>query len=1136
MGLFMKNNRQKFIRKIFQFCPGTRKGYLGILVGCLLSLPVSAQQNDSPRVNLDVKNTSLIEIIEELRTQTRYNFLFNSDELRPFTGISIRLQVVSLKQALDSLLIGRKTGLTYTLEDKTVVIRKAVVKNEQKSLTVKGVVVDKQKEPLPGVTIKVAGTSLGTATNMDGEFTLNLPMQDGTLEISFVGFKSNHVSFSGTKSTFNIVMEEEVENLDEVVVTGVFTKAKESYTGAATTITAAELKRVGNRNILSSIRNFDPSFNIVDNPTMGSDPNRLPDITIRGNSSMTSNVKDLQSESKSTQSANMPLFIMDGFEITLERMMDLDDNQVETITLLKDASATAMYGTRGANGVVVITTKQPEAGKLQLTYKGGLAIEAPDLTSYDLLNAKEKLEYEKAAGLYTYNSGPGGNQHTLEALYNSRMLAAERGVNTYWLKYPVRTGVGHNHSLRLEGGHEEIRYAVGLSYKNVAGAMKGSDRNTLNGNVFLSYKLKNLTFQNDLQISSNKSQNSPYGTFSDYAKINSYWKPYDDEGNLLMILDDRNYSNEAYGDTYSNTVYNPLYNAYLPSIDKSKYTQITNNFAVEWSVLPELVLRGKFSVTSKNSRTDEYKPASHTDFLKYTGDDYERRGSYKMGIGETFKYEADFTLNYNKTFKGVHQLYVGLGYNFAEEKMEYYYYNAEGIPDDYSDFMGLAASYEKNGAPYGEESISRRAGGILNVNYTYDRRYFIDVSGKLEGSSKFGSDNRFAPFWSIGAGWNLHQEHFLRNNSVLNTARLRVSYGTSGTQNFSPYQAMRTFKYFSGQNYNGNPGSYLLGIGNPELGWQKTGQLNIGLELGMFDSRLKVNVDWYNKLTDDMLADITLPLAGGFGSYKANIGKVLNRGLEVSLNAYLIRDSEKDLFWSVGGTVLYNKNEIREISNSLEFLNDELLAEDTSNPSFLFKEGQSMNTIFAVRSLGIDPANGKEIYLKADGHTLTYDWDAKDKVACGVTDPKVWGNFNTMLRYKGWTLNAIFSYRCGGQMYNSTLANKVENIHPINNADKRVLYDRWKNPGDHAKYKGVTDLSTTQATSRFVADENTLECGSISLGYEWTSEWLKKNLSISYLSLTGYGEDIFRISSIKQERGTNYPFARKFSLSLSVRF
>lgn len=721
-------------------------------------------------------------------------------------------------------------------------------------IAVKGTVKDKAGLLLPGVTVRVKDTQLGVVTDVDGKYELKCPnMAEPVLVFTFVGMKPQEVKYAG-QAELNVVMEEEATEIGEVVVTGVFTKARESYTGAATTITSDDLKRVGNRNILSSIRNIDPSFNIVDNPAMGSDPNSLPDITIRGNSSMTSNVRDLQTESQSTQSANMPLFIMDGFEITLERMMDLDDNQVESITLLKDASATAMYGTRGANGVVVIMTKQPEAGKLQLTYKVGLSIEAPDLTSYNLLDAKEKLEYEKAAGLYTYNSGPGATQHNMEALYNSRMLAAERGVNTYWLKYPVRTGVGHSHSLRLEGGREEIRYAVGLSYKNVAGAMKGSDRNTLNGNVFLSYRLKNLTFQNDLQVSSNKSQNSPYGTFSDYAKINSYWKPYDDDNNLLMLLDDRNYSNEAYGTNYSNTVYNPLYNAKLPGMDKSKYTQITNNFAVEWSVLPELVVRGKFSVTSKNSRSDKYKPASHTDFLVYTGDDYDRRGSYDMGIGEGFKYEADFTLNYNKTFREVHQLYVGLGYNFAQEKMENYSFSAEGIPDDYSDFMGLAASYKKDGSPYGDEGISRRAGGIANVNYTYDRRYFADLSGKLEGSSKFGSDNRYAPFWSVGVGWNIHQEHFLKDNVTLNTSRLRVSYGTSGAQNFSPYQAMRTFKYFSGQSYNGDAGAYLLGIGNPDLGWQKTGQLNVGIELGMFNNRLKINADWYNKLTDDMLA------------------------------------------------------------------------------------------------------------------------------------------------------------------------------------------------------------------------------------------------------------------------------------------
>ena len=1030
--------------------------------------------SQSQSVSLNLRQSDVPTIFKEIRKQTGISFVFNKRHIADLPLMDVQVEKESLQNVLKDLFAN--TSLECKFENGVImVVPKTVPDTPQEPLKLIGTVRDDRGLPLPGVTVTIKGTTVGVATDIEGKWTLDIPQQDNmVLVFSFVGMKAQEVKYTGQKE-INVILEPDVTEMDEVVVTGVFTKAKESYTGAATTITAEDLKRVGNRNILSSISNIDPSFNIVDNPTMGSDPNSMPDITIRGNSSMTTNVRDLQNESQSTQSANMPLFIMDGFEITLERMMDLDENQVESITLLKDASATAMYGTRGANGVVVITTKQPEPGKLQMTYKGGLAIEAPDLTSYNLLNAKEKLEYEKAAGLYTYTSGPGANQHNLEALYNSRMLAAERGVDTYWLKYPVRTGVGHNHSLRLEGGREEIRYAIGLSYKKVAGAMKGSNRNTFNGNVFLSYRLKSLIFQNDLQITSNKAIDSPYGTFSDYAEINSYWKPYDDEGNLLMILDDRNYSSEAYGSNYSNTVYNPLYNAYLPSIDESKYTQITNNFAVEWSILPELILRGKFSVTSKNSRSDDYKPASHTDFLTYTGDDYERRGSYEMGFGESFKYEADFTLNYNKTFKEVHQLYAGLGYNFAQEKTENYSFVGEGIPDDYSDFIGLASSYEQNGSPFGDEGISRRAGGILNVNYTYDRRYFVDVSGKLEGSSKFGADNRYAPFWSVGAGWNIHQEHFLRDNATLNVARLRVSYGTSGAQNFSPYQAMRTFKYYSGQNYNGDAGAYLLGIGNPELGWQKTGQLNIGVELEMFRNRLKINVDWYNKLTDDMLADITLPLSGGFGSYKANVGKVLNRGVEIALNAYLIRNTERNLFWSVGGNILYNKNEIKEISNSLEFLNEELLAEDGANPSFLFEEGQSMNTIFAVRSLGIDPANGKEIYLKADGHTLTYDWDARDKVACGVTAPKVWGNFNTMLRYKGWTLNAIFSYRCGGQMYNSTLANKVENIHPINNADKRVLYDRWKEPGDHAKFKSVTDLSETQATSRFVADENTLE-------------------------------------------------------------
>lgn len=1088
------------------------------------------------RVNIELKNASLREIFEQIKLQTGVSFMFSNEDVRHFQRKDFRMRDADVTAIMENCLAG--TGLTYELSDNVVVVRKAVALPQvQKKVAIKGTVKDKSGEPLPGVAVLIKGTSLGVSTDVEGRFEISVPIvKDLVLVFTFVGMKPQEVVYKD-QTEVHVVMEAQVTEMNEVVVTGIFSKAKESYTGAATTITSADLKRAGNRSLLTSIRNIDPSFNIMDNPDMGSDPNSLPDITVRGNSSMTANMKDLQTDSRNTQASNLPLFIMDGFEISLERMMDLDDNQVESITLLKDASATAMYGTRGANGVVVITTKQPEAGKLQLTYKGGINIEAPDLTSYDLLNAKEKLAYEKAAHLYTpygTSTNQGIDYQEYQDLYNSRLKAAERGVNTYWLKYPVRTGVGHNHSLRLEGGREEIRYAVGLSYKNIAGAMKGSDRNTFNGNMFLSYKLKNVTFQNDLQIATNKSINSPYGKFSQYAELNSYWKPYDDDGNLLKILDDTRYTSLSSGHQ-DYLAYNPLYDAYLPSIDESKYMQIQNNFAIEWHILPELFVRGRLGITKQHNRSDVYKSASHTDYADYPEDMYELRGAYTMGWGESFKYEADFTLNYNKTLNQVHQLYAGLGYNFAQTESEDYEVTGRGIPDDNSDFLGLASMYDKGGKPKGSEGLSRRVGGILNLNYTYDRRYFVDVSGKMEGSSKFGSENRVAPFWSVGAGWNVHQEKFMEGNTIFNVARFRVSYGTSGSQNFDPYQAMRTFKYFGVENYHGFNGAYLLGLGNPELGWQKTKQLNVGVELELWRSRVKLNVDFYNKLTDDMLADITLPTASGFNTYKANVGQVLNRGIELSLNAYLVRNTESNIFWSVGGTLAHNKNEIQEISNSLEFLNESLTKEDGVNPSFLFKEGQSMNTIFAVKSLGIDPSNGKEIFVKADG-TQTYVWDAKDKVPCGVSDPKIWGNLNTMFRYKGWTLNAIFSYRWGGQRYNTTLANKVENNDPIRNADRRVLYDRWKTPGDRVMFKSVRDFSTTNATTRFIADENTLECTSVSLGYDWESKWLQRHLSLSYLTITAYGEDIFRLSTIKQERGINYPYARKFSLSLTARF
>ncbi len=1088
-----------------------------------LSASVKSQNH---AINLTLKNVSVEEALNRVEKQLKQSFFFNRETVDLNRKVNLRFSNAGLDELVRELF---GEGYKYRLVDNVIVISRVNELQSQaqpQGIKISGVVRDKAGTVLPGVTVLLKGTQIGVATDMDGKYVLTIPEGDHVLVFSMVGMKEQKIAV-GKRTQIDVVLEEAVSELEDVVVTGIFNKARESYTGAVTTITSKELKKFGNRSVLTQIRNIDPSFNIVENNVYGSDPNQLPDIQMRGSTSFEVGVKDLQTDMETTSASNLPLFILDGFEISLQKVMDMDENLIESITLLKDASATAMYGSRGANGVVVITSSKPEPGKLRLTYKGDLNVEAPDFTSYNLLNAREKLEYEQAAGIYSYDVPQ--DEIDLLQLYNERLIAVKRGVDTYWLKYPVRTGVGHRHSLRIDGGDENLRYAASVGYNDVVGVMKKSKRENITGNVFLQYKYNNISFQNDLSVTINKAYNSPYGDFSEYTLSNAYWTPYDEEGNLKKVLEDMYVPNRSSGEIFQ---YNPLYNATLPTRNTSEYTNIQNNFAIDWTIVPDLTARGRLTLIKQTGRSDKYLSAEHTSFAET---DYDRRGSYTYGTDYSFSYEVDFTLNYSKVLTEKHQLYAGLSYNFAESKSESHTIRAEGYSAINMDFLGMGNAYEKDGKPLSSEGVSRRLGGIANFNYTYDRRYFVDFSGKLEGSSQFGSSNRIAPFWSAGLGWNIHNEHFINNKDLVNSLRLRLSYGVTGSQDFAPYQAMTTFTYYGKEKYRNWVGAYVMALGNPDLGWQQTGQLNIGLESLLFNGALKLNVDVYNKLTNDLLSDITLPTATGFNSYKANVGKVRNRGVEVTANLYLLRNTEQEIMWSIGGSLAHNQNEIMKISNSLEFLNEELLENAGVNPSFLFEEGQSMNTIFAVRSLGIDPSNGQEIFLKRDG-TRTYTWDASDEVPCGVNEPKVWGNLNTMFRYKGLSFNAVFGYRLGGYIYNSTLISKVENVDPWYNADKRVFYDRWKQPGDIAYFKGVQDRTATNASSRFVMKENTLECRSLNVSYDFDAAWTRKHLNMDYLSVGFYTEDVFRISTIKQERGTSYPFARKFSVSLTARF
>lgn len=374
----------------------------------------------------------------------------------------------------------------------------------------------------------------------------------------------------GTKNiTRKIIMHDGVQ-LDDVVVNGIYERKKESFTGAATVVKKEELMRNGSQNLLQNLKNIDPSFKIVDNMELGSDPNKMPEIQMRGQQSLT------DVNGTYTGNPNQPLFILDGFETDLTTVYDLDMNRVETVVLLKDAAAKAIYGSKAANGVVVIETRKPNPGKLKVTYKGDLNITVPDLTGYNLCNAREKYDVDKTFGTFS-------DDWSKEQYLNNIMKSIASGVDTDWLAQPLRTGIGHRHSVYLEGGDKRLRYGVDLLYNDFKGVMKGSDRKTFTGGFSLSYRYKSLLFRNQFNVTLNHADNSPYGSFSEYATLNPYWSPYDETGALKQIA-----GSTGCGGLIGVTVGNPMWNATIGTKDFSKYTGLSNNFYIEWQALKTL--------------------------------------------------------------------------------------------------------------------------------------------------------------------------------------------------------------------------------------------------------------------------------------------------------------------------------------------------------------------------------------------------------------------------------------------------------------------------------------------------------------------------------------------------------------------
>lgn len=1109
---------------------------------------VHATTFSQQKVNLNVKNVTLLHVLDLLQEQSEFSFLFSSEDVKNVTNLSVKAKNEDLFEVLRRCLQG--TALSFEVNGDLVVLKLQAKTGEpeKKTLKVKGFVFDAKKLSMPGVTVKVVGTSIGTVTDARGWFQILLPMTHGKLEFSFVGYKSKQVDFTEKVDTLRVMLEENIEELEGVVVTGMFTRKAESFTGSASTFKREDILRAGNQNLIKSLKNLDPAFQISENLEFGSDPNRMPDVQLRGQTSFANVRGDYEGN------PNQPLFILDGFETTIEKVFDLDMNRVASVTLLKDAAAKAIYGSKAGNGVVVIETVRPKSGELRVYYSGDFGIEAPDLTSYDLMNAEEKLAYEVKIGMYSPDTHPG--IITAHQSYKKVYDDVQRGVNTYWLSKPLHVGFSNKHSLTLEGGDEQMRYQFGVSYNSVSGVMKESGRNTLNANTTLSYTYRNLLFRNTIEFTRNWSKNSPYGSFAEYTSLNPYWAPYDDEGNLnrVFLVHSGKDDNTSYSDI---EVYNPLYNATLNTKDESNYTEIRDNFSMDWNISGALRVVGGFSYSRQENGADIYYPKNHTKFIHYDENGMsDRKGQYtkKDGYSENIAVQAG--LNFNKTL-GEHLFFANLTWNIATSNSRSTSTVGEGFGNDSMDDLSFATKYEKNGKPTGNNGKTREVGVIGALNYAYANRYLFDASIRKSASSVYGSDTRWGTFWSLGIGWNIYHEKFLEGNNWLTNFKLRASMGYTGTQNVDPAQARYRYDYYD-YSYGDMIGAQLVALANNKLKWQRNMDYNFGADIAI-QRLLTLRAEYYIQVTDDLLSDISLPPSNGFTSYKENLGKIENRGFELAVALTPWRNEKQHAYVTFTATALHNENKIKKIydifknsndaqNSSLEETYDGYIRDTEvlkkylnkyTKPATLYYEGCSMTAIWGMRSLGIDPATGQEMFLTKEGKS-TYTWSAAEQVVVGDQTPKLSGTIGINAGYKGFTLSVACSYKLGGDLYNSSLIARMENVNGYENLDRRIL-KAWQKPGDISPYKatiinGDAENGFTKPTSRFVQKNNELYVSSVNVGYDFVgAKWLKK-VAVQRLKLSFYMNELLRLSSVDIERGTSYPFARNFSFSLQATF
>ena len=932
-----------------------------------------------------------------------------------------------------------------------------VYSQSRKQIT--GSVQDVQGNPLIGVSILETGTSNGTITDMNGTYSLNISSTNATLRFSYIGYEEQLIKIQG-RNVINVKMNEETSNLDEVVVVGYGVQRKASFTGAAAVVGKDVLAKKTDANFVKALEGAVPGIQMNNSTSM---PGIWGSIYVRGRGSL--------------NSGTQPLYVIDGMPVdsdtddnsltystnnTIDPMSSLNPADIESITVLKDAAATAIYGSRAANGVIVVTTKKGAEGKfnINLDIKQGFVTTANN--NMDFANAQQTMK------LFTdgYTAAQGGDWQENYNYLADDYFGWDRKSSYDWMDAISRKGYYQDYNLNMQGRTGSTGYYVGLGYLNTEGLIIGSDLERFSGRLNLDTKFKwatlgvnssySYTTQNGFSLSTAGSMSSPLtAAVSSQTPMDPF---YDSEGNYANINN-----------------YNPLalMDEKTGELNQSNTQMVNLNpyFQIDFG-------KGIYAKTTLGVNINELRQYQYWSAL------YNPQAQDYNGLGQQYNSKSTVVtwnniIGWNYKFADKHDISLMLGQEMQKKSYFYEYYAKSDFPFAASGMRDLTTAGTDQGNEYYKQE-ARLASYFADVHYSYADKYYLSGSFRRDGSSVFGTDNRWGNFWSVGGKWRISGEEFLSENEIITNATLRASYGTVGNQDISWYAA-RGF-YSSGYNYNQMPGMRPTSIPNPELTWEVSKKFDIGFDLS-FLQRIHLTFDFYNEETSDALFEIPLSMTTGISKTYQNIGSIRNRGIEFSINTSIIQNN--DLNWNFFANLTWNKNEVIKLSTDdpLEYTYQ------------IIEQGHPYSQFYMKEYVGIDHETGRPLwYLNKEGDETTSDYNAAAKRYVGDADPKVLGGFGTNLTWKGVDFNLNFNYRLGGKVYNSGAAFTGFGM-AFRTPLEDVALNSWTPENKNAKYPQYIYRDPNNATatsSRYLYSGNYLRISNVTLGYTLPKTWTQK--------------------------------------------